>query len=333
MNIKDMKEYVIENDELKLTVLNYGAIITGIYTKDKKGNKENVVAAFQHKEDYVQKPEPYLNAVVGPTAGRIAYGTYELDGKMQQLSLQGVHHLHGGNSGISMKLFDVEKTKDCLHFHLETTHEEDGYPKGIVVYDVIYKIQGNRLIMDFYATPQSKMPLYMTSHLYFNLSGDLKRDITSQTLYMDALKKVKIAKEGHPYKVMDIEKGSTFDFTTPRLLQDILEKDEEEYTWTKGLDMPFILTAGVIEMHDEQSGRHLKIETTAPSVVVYSANFFDDSFILNQGKQAEPYLALALEPQEIPNSLNLDGINVCAIHDKQHPFTQKTVYTFTTDAT
>lgn len=58
------------------------------------------------------------------------------------------------------------------------------------MYDIVYKIQGNQLIMDFHVTPQSKMPLYMTSHLYFNLSGGLKRDIKSQTLYMDSLKKL-----------------------------------------------------------------------------------------------------------------------------------------------
>lgn len=325
----EIREYVIENDEIKVTALNYGAIITGIYTKDIHGKIENIVASFHHKEDYIKKPEPYLNAIVGPTAGRIAYGTYELDGKIQQLSLQGTHHLHGGNHGVSMKVFEVEAKKDTLHFHLETSHEEDGYPKGTVIYDVIYKIQGNQLIMDFHATPQSKMPLYMTSHLYFNLSGDLKRDIKSQTLYMDALKKVNIAKEGHPYKVVDIEKGSTFDFTTPKPLKNVLEKDEEEYQWTKGLDMPFLLTNGVVELSDEQSGRHVSIQTTAPSVVVYSANFFDDTLILNQGKHAEPYLALAIEPQEIPNSFHLDGIDASVIHDQQHPFTQKTVYTFT----
>lgn len=329
----NIKEYVIENDELKVTALNYGAIITGIYTKDKYGMKENVVATFHNIKDYIQKPEPYLNAVIGPTAGRIAYGSYELNGKKQQLSLQGYHHLHGGVCGISMKLFDVKKSTNCLHFHLVTSHEEDGYPKGTVVYDVIYKIEGNQLIMDFQATSQKKMPLYMTSHLYFNLSGNLKRDITSQMLYMDALKRGKIAKEGHPYKIVNIKKDSTFDFTKPKYLYDVLNKDEEEYTYTKGLDMPFLLTDGVIEMYDEQSGRHLNIETTAPSVVVYSANFFDNTLILNNGKKAEPYLALAIEPQEIPNGLNLDGIHTSVIHDDQHPFLQKTIYTFTTDAT
>lgn len=82
MHINEIREYVIENDEIKVTALNYGAIITGIYTKDINSKIENVVASFYHKEDYVSNPEPYLNSVVGSTAGRIAYGTYELDGKM-----------------------------------------------------------------------------------------------------------------------------------------------------------------------------------------------------------------------------------------------------------
>lgn len=69
--------------------------------------------------------------------------------------------------------------------------------------------------------------------------------------------------------------------------------------------MPFLLTNGAVELSDKQSGRHVSIKTTAPSVVVYSANFFDESLILNQGKQVEPYLALALESQEIPNNFHL----------------------------
>ena len=57
-----------------MTALNFGAVITELKTSDRSGNMENVVAAFSDIMDYERQQGPYLNAVVAPVAGRIAYG-------------------------------------------------------------------------------------------------------------------------------------------------------------------------------------------------------------------------------------------------------------------
>lgn len=92
-------EYTIENKVLKIHVLNFGGTISGIYFKE---DHTNMVASFLNKQDYIDQGGPYLNALVGPVAGRIAYGKYEINGVTHQLSINnGVHHLHGGESGVS----------------------------------------------------------------------------------------------------------------------------------------------------------------------------------------------------------------------------------------
>ena len=100
--------YTIQNEAIHMTALNFGAVITELKTSDRSGNMENVVAAFSDIMDYERQQGPYLNAVVAPVAGRIAYGSYSMENTVHQLSINnGCHHLHGGTGGISRQLFHV----------------------------------------------------------------------------------------------------------------------------------------------------------------------------------------------------------------------------------
>ena len=77
--------YTIQNEAIHMTALNFGAVITELKTSDRSGNMENVVAAFSDIMDYERQQGPYLNAVVAPVAGRIAYGSYSMENTVHQL--------------------------------------------------------------------------------------------------------------------------------------------------------------------------------------------------------------------------------------------------------
>lgn len=321
-----IQEYIIQNEEIKVTAINYGAAITGIYTKDKDGIFENIVANYEDIGQYAQDKDTYLNAVVGPISGRIQYG------KCADLHLSinnGRHHLHGGHDSIAYQKFDCKVEANSLLFTLKATHERDGYPEGFVLYEIKYTIENNQLIIDLRATPQKRYPLFLTTHTYFNLSGDLKRDILSQKICIPSNRRVCIHKDGHPYKIEKINKQGTFDFNTSRSFKDAFCIDEEEFQWTLGYDCSFILETRELELYDPVSKRRMKIHTTAPSIVMYTSNYFKEDLIFKNHVQGRQFLTVALEPQEIPNGINIEEIDSSNYyHDATNPFVQQTIYTF-----
>lgn len=322
-------EYTIENEVLTLTALNFGATITGIYLKETKQKSENMVASFRDIMDYERQGGPYLNAIVGPAAGRIAYGTYQMHDEQHQLSVNnGLHHLHGGMSGISKKHFTVQEETDTLHFHMETTHDEDGYPKGTYTYDVTYRICGNQLIISYCGIPPVTSLMNMTSHLYFNLSGDMKESICTHDLCIPCTKKEGIHPDGHPYKIENIKKDSAFDFSVMQNIGDKYNISDSEFTYTKAFDTPFLLEKKPILLYHKNSGRLLRIQSDAPCVVMYTANYFDDNLIWQNGTHGYPMCAIALETQDIANGVNISHCDAHPFADKQHPYHQTTTYTF-----
>lgn len=321
-------EYTIENAQLKITALNFGATITGIYQKDAQHTPENLVVAFQDIMDYERQKDPYLNAIVGPVAGRIGYGTYTMEGKQQQLSLQGVHHLHGGVSGISKKHFTVHQTEDALHFHMETSHAIDGFAKGIYTYDVTYQLCGKQLRITYQGIPPKRSLLNMTSHLYFNLSGDMKESICTHDLCIPSVQKEVIHPDGHPYKIEAIKKDSAFDFSTLRNIGHNYQLQDPEFAYTKAFDTPYLLEKKPILLYHKGSDRHLWITSDAPCVVVYTANYFNDSLILQNGTHGYPMCAIALETQDVANGVNIPDSPAHPFADAQHPYLQTTTYTF-----
>lgn len=320
-------EYTIENDFLKVNVLNFGGTISGIWLKE---DHTAMVAAFKNKQDYIEQGGPYLNALVGPIAGRIAYGHCKIEDQEWQLSINnGAHHLHGGASGISKQLFTITQLSGTeLALHLETSHELDGYPKGIYVYDVRYQLKDHTLLIQYHCTPPALSLVNMTNHLYFNLSG-MEESIAHHMLLLPATKKCKIEKEGEPSCVYEISKDSAFDFTTLRDIQTNREKGDPEFANTLHYDTPFLLDKDTITLYDPKTDHQVSITTDQSSVVVYTANYFDEALLFENGRKGYPLCAIALETQDIPNGINMEGVSTHQVFDSAHPYHQTTSYTFT----
>ncbi|MDQ0361713.1 aldose epimerase family protein [Breznakia pachnodae] len=325
-------EYTMRNDELEIRALNYGASVTMIQAKNKNGVKENVVVAYDDIESYFTQPGPYLNAMVGPTAGRIAYGKYMLDGKEHTLSLNSPpNHLHGGATGISKQFFHAEELKDgdkqILRFTLDVDHSKDGY-SGTYTYQIDYILEGNTFTIKSLCAPQNKGIANLTSHMYFNLSGDLKDSINGHELKIPSSKKTKVDKDNYPGAIVDIDKNSAFDFLNYKTILQNFAKGDEEFEITRGYDTAFLLNEGnTITLHDKESGRLMNVTTDQKSVVVYSANYFDSQLIINENKKGYPFCSIALETQDIPNGINIVG-DEGRVFDTQHPYKQITTYEF-----
>ncbi len=321
----EVKEYVLKNDVIEVHALNYGATISAIYTPDRHGNYENVVCAFEDPMDFIDDHDLYLNKIVGPVAGRIAFGKYPY-GSLKPFPSK--HHLHGGEHGISFQWFEVQtQVPDTLIFSLETHHQADGYP-GNFHYRIIYRLEKNQLIMEMEAISDHDNLLNLTSHLYFNLSGDLKRDIMQHQLCIPSQKVLDIHPDGYPYRIISIPKHSGLDFMEGRIIQDGYREDDPFFQYTHGLDHPFLLASKPITLYDPISGRHLTMTTDRQALVAYAANYFNEHHHFEHHIVGRPHLAIALEPQECPNGINIEEVEDKAYYLANTPYHAKTTYTF-----
>lgn len=321
----EIKEYVLKNEYLEIHALNHGATITAIYMADRHGTKENIVCAFEDKMDFVKDRDLYLNKIVGPVAGRIAFGKYPY-GSLKPFPSK--HHLHGGEHGLSFQCFDVQmQVPDTLIFTLKTNHQSDGY-LGQFHYRILYRLEKNQLVMEIEASSDHDNLLNLTSHLYFNLSGNLQRDIMQHELCIPSQYVADIHTDGYPYRIIPIKKGSGLDFMQRRVIQDGYSDDDPFFQYTKGLDHPFLLTSSPITLYDPASGRQLTIHTDRKAIVVYASNYFNETHHFEHHVLGRPHLAIALEPQECPNGINIEEVKQKAYYPAYSPYHAKTTYVF-----
>ena len=300
--MSEMKTYIIKNEYLEVHILNFGGTVDKIYCKDSNGNMENVLLSYNKKEDYINFPGPYLNALVGPIAGRIKDG--KCNGREFTVN-NGTNHLHGGNDGVSFVYWDIEQVSDTkLICTLTKNHDGDGY-KGTFNYKVTYSLNEDALVLEYDHSCDELNPFGSTSHMYFNLSGDLKHGISNHILTSNITKMEMLDDSGAPCCVADIEKGSCFDFTTGKVLGDALASNHPQFVITEGgIDHPFLVN-GPITLEDPVSKRVMEINTDAPCVVVYTSNFIDDTTIFQNETVGYKHIAVAIELQDYANAINL----------------------------
>ncbi|MFV0254952.1 MAG: hypothetical protein ACK5G7_02340 [Erysipelotrichaceae bacterium] len=323
-----LKEYSIENKFLRVSILNYGATIKAIYYKN--DNLEvNMVATLAKNEDYLSDINPYMNSIVGPTAGRIAYAHYLDNDNIIGLSANSnKHHLHGGFSTTSKKYFLVEEiSASKLKLTLIANHEDDGYPQGAYRYQIIYTLQENTLKIDYQCIPPSRSLLNLTNHLYFNL-GSSASDIRNHILTIPANARARITKDNYPDKMVEIPDNSPYNFRKGANIGEQLLKNSSEFKTTKGFDHPFYLDSNTIKLENFDTGYCLEIETDQEAVVVYTANWFSEQIILEGGILGKAQQFIALEVQEIPNSINMPEL-ITSFYDAENPYFQTTSYKFT----
>lgn len=311
-----MQRFIIKNEFIEAHILDYGATLDKLYVANTEGVFENVVLSFEDANCLSDGNGLYLNAFVGPTAGRIK------DGRLDDRTLtvnNGTNHLHGGCEGASFQTFEkVMHTKDTLILRLETTHASDGY-EGTYLYEVTFHLEGNCLKVSDDCRCDVDTLLYPTHHFYFNLSGNLKHDVTNHLLTSASKEMVYLDPSCAPVSIQAVDEP--FDFHEGKRISDIMNKPHEQLAIANGLDHPFLLN-GPILLQDPTSGRYLKITSDAKAIVLYNSNFIDETSLFDGHVRGYPHIALAMETQNIPNGYALGVI------DKTKHYHQETIYEF-----
>lgn len=326
--------YTLKNKFVEVEILNYGAVIREILTKDKDGRMENIVLNLAEILDYEER-SPYFGAIVGRNAGRIAGAQIEIDNKIYRLTANsGKNNIHGGIENFSHKVWDSKEIKGegfvGVELSLKSPHLEEGFP-GEVLAVVTYKLIDNELSIEYKAVSDRDTYLNLTNHSYFNLSGDFKRDISDEYLTLKCEKFIAVDEETLPVEIRETA-GTPFDFKKSSLLKNSLDSKHEQIVIVNhGLDHPFVLdeeregAAAVLE--DHISGRKLEVYTDQPAVVIYTGNYLHEIGKLSDGTECKKYMGICFETQDYPNVLNFLP-EKGKIYNQSKPYTQKTVFKF-----
>ncbi|MGA7752371.1 MAG: aldose epimerase family protein [Candidatus Sulfotelmatobacter sp.] len=329
--------YTLTNSHgVEVHAMNYGGIILSIRVPDRKGELADVVLGHDTMEGYIPNP-PYLGAIVGRYANRIANGTFTLDGKTYTLPKNdGPNTLHGGTTRTFDKVvWDAEPLKGAtgVAFTYLSKDGEEGFPGNLKVKVTYTLTDANELILDYEATTDKATPVNFSQHSYFNLKGEGNGDILDHEIMINADRFTPVDKNLIPTGELRPVKGTPFDFTASTKIGSRIEDNYEQLTLGHGYDHNFVINrkgAGLTlaaRVYEPTTGRVLEVSTTQPGVQFYTGNFLDGTVTGKEGHVYKRRYGLCLETQHFPDSPNHPDFPN-AILKPGEKFHEKTVFKF-----
>ena len=299
----NIKVYTLENNFLKIEILNLGACIKQIELKDKNNMPRNIVLGYDNLEEYIENPA-YLGAIIGRTAGRIKNGILNIDGKEYNLSINNsTNTLHGGKNSISHRFWNIEKLNNKIICTIKSPNLENGYPGNIDI-KIEYILSENELEIKYYADTDRKTYLNLTNHSYFNLSGDYTNTIYEDILLINSDYFLGINENSIPTNLISLD-NSIFNFRVPKKIKDFFSGDDEQKDLANnGIDHPYILNnKNAVIIKNENTGIKISVETDNPAVVIYTANYLNEIGF-------KKHSAICFETQEAPNLFQDKKLNI-----------------------
>jgi aldose 1-epimerase len=313
-------------------VSNYGGTILGIVVPDRNGVMGDVVLGFDSLSGYLQPDNPYLGALIGRYANRVAHAAFTLEGKRYTLGANDHgNSLHGGWRGFDKKIWKatvLDSEKDAsLKLTYDSPDGEEGYPGNLHV-EVVYSLsENNALKISYLATTDRPTPINLTNHSYFNLSaGHAANCLDHQlTLYAHQFTPVndQLIPDGRQLAVL----GTPMDFTMAKSMgQDIARV-------AGGYDHNFVLNTVAADIplaarvYDPVSGRIMEMYTTEPGVQFYTGNFLTGKLKGKAGLPLEQHGGFCLEAQHFPDSPNQPSFPSTILYPGKS-YRQVTIYKF-----
>ncbi|MEV5430926.1 aldose epimerase family protein [Streptomyces sp. NPDC052701] len=304
--------WTLERAGVRVRILSYGGIVQSVEVPDRDGRTADVVLGFADLDGYVAHPGPYLGALIGRYANRIAGGRFALDGRVYALARNdGPNSLHGGERGFDKRVWDVAPVGHGVRLTRVSPHGEEGFPGRLRV-AVTYTLDGaGALRIGYEAQTDAPTVVNLTNHTYWNLAGS--RGAGGHELRVAASRYTPVDAHLIPAGPPRDVSGTRFDFRRARGA-------------ASGYDHNFVLDKGVTkapeevaELHDPVSGRVLTVATTEPGLQVYTGDQLGEPFAPGDG--------IALETQHFPDSPNRPEFPSTVLRPGE-VFRSQTVYGF-----
>jgi aldose 1-epimerase len=308
---KQVDLYTLSDKQLVVRILTYGGIVQSIEAPDRNGKMADIVQGFDGLSDYVTTGnKPYMGAIIGRYANRIAGGTFMLDGKTYHVPKNdGDNALHGGIDGFNKKVWTAKEVKDGVELTYVSPNGEEGFP-GALTTTVRYTLVGNELRIEYTATTDADTVLNLTNHSYFNLKGQGDGTILDHQLKINAKRYTPVDKNLIPTGELAPVAGTPFDFLKPTAIGARINADNEQLKLGRGYDHNWVLDGDgkkvvvAAEAYEPTTGRVLEVLTDQPGIQFYTGNFLDGTVKGTDGKVYKQRYAFCLETQHFPDSPN-----------------------------
>ncbi len=330
-----IRSFVLVNQNgLRMTVINYGGKIISLFVPDKKGKLDDIVLGYDSLSQY-PSGNPYFGAMIGRYGNRIAKGKFLLNGKNYQLNLNnGANALHGGPNGFHNVYWSANPIdKNKLELIYQSKDGEEGYPGNLSV-KVTYTLSDqNELTIDYKATTDQETIVNLTHHSFFNLAGAGNGTILDHELMINAEAFCSVDSTLIPLGELKKVKGTPFDFLLAHKIGERINQPDEQLKYGKGYDHNWVLNkkAGELtlaaKVAEPNSGRVMEVWTTEPGLQFYSGNFLDGKDVGKSNKKYEYRSAFCLEAQHFPDSPNHSNFPSTVLRPGE-TYIQQTIYKF-----
>ncbi|MEU6661159.1 aldose epimerase family protein [Streptomyces sp. NPDC046821] len=302
---------------VRVRVLTYGGIVQSAEVPGRAGATADVVLGFPTLDGYLAHPEPYLGALVGRYANRIAGGRFRLDGRTYELARNnGPNSLHGGERGFDKHVWDAEPVEHGVRLRRVSPDGEESFPGRLDVSATYTLDEGGALRIAYEAVADAPTVVNLTNHSYWNLGGAGSGDAAgAHEVRIAASRYTPVDADLIPTGEFAEVAGTSLDFRqarTPGLGHD------HNYVLDKGVTEAPVEVAG---LHDPGSGRTLTVATTEPGLQLYTADHLGD------GLPFAPGDGIALETQHFPDSPNRPHFPTTELRPGE-VFRSETVYAF-----
>ena len=338
INGKKTDLYILKNRKgYEVAISNYGGAICAIMVPDKDGNVANVIQGVDNIQSLIETDEPYRSTLIGRYGNRICKGRFTLNGKEYQLATNnGANHLHGGNKGYNMRVWDARQMGPrSLALNYTSPYGEEGFTGEVKVTVEFTFTDNNELQIEYLATTNKKTIICLTHHAFFSLAGiaNPTPTIENQLCEINADFYLPIDETSIPTGEILKVAGTPFDFRTSKTFGKEIDADNEQIKNGQGYDHNYVLNKKEVgelsfaaRVTEPNSGRTLEVYTTEPGMQLYTANFCNGG-VGQHGATFPRRAAVCLECQHFPDSPNrpyFPSVNL----GPGEQYKQKTIYKF-----
>ncbi|WP_342236089.1 aldose epimerase family protein [Inquilinus sp. OTU3971] len=305
------------------SVITFGAAVRDLVVP-LGGGMRRVVLGFAALDGYLDNRR-YLGVTAGRHASRIGEGRLVLDGTVHQLSRNdGRHHLHGGATGFSRRLwYIVEASESAVTLGLVSPDGEDGYPGRLDVRCTYRLEEPASLSVEMTATTDAPTIVSLAHHSYFTLAPGAS--IRGHRLWIPASRHVPFGPDLVPTGDLAPVAGTPYDFRT---LRPIAGPDPSVlYDCCLVLDREGQRLQPAARLEPSDGGFRLEVATTEPCLVFYDGAGLGPDRPAVDGSWHFAHAGLCLEPMRYPDSPNQPAFPQAVLRPGEL-YRQQTTYAF-----
>ena len=303
----EINEYELKNTNgTSVSILNYGAIISKIFTKDKYNLFKDIVLGFTNLEGYLQTTNRYFGSTIGRVANRISNSRFYLEDAIYKLNTNNNNAtLHGGNKGFDKVIWGttLNNENNSITFNYISADREEGFPGNLSININFRLTEYDELIINYKANTDKKTHVNLTNHSYFNLSSKENITIHNHLLEINSNAYLEVDQNLIPTGKFLKVSNTNMDFRKLRKIKHDSNNLNYDHNWV--LDKEKDKLEQIARLVELESGRELIVYTTMPGLQFYAGNKINSN--LEFTKSINGYnknSGLCLETQFFPDTPN-----------------------------